>query len=114
LPFSSAIFGDTRIDTPKIIPLHLGIEPGTSETISTGFVVREIQVYIRDWLTAVCPVSDGTLRQAVAPRGDLKQQSPLRGVSRICTQLLEGEIEVDESYFGGHRKGKRGRGAAGK
>lgn len=28
--------------------------------------------------------------------------------------LLEGEIEVDESYFGGRRKGKRGRGAAGK
>src|SRR6266705_2843376 len=27
---------------------------------------------------------------------------------------LAGEIEVDESYFGGHRKGKRGRGAAGK
>ena len=29
-------------------------------------------------------------------------------------ELLSGEIEVDESYFGGHRKGKRGRGAAGK
>jgi len=28
--------------------------------------------------------------------------------------LLEGEVEVDESYFGGRRKGKRGRGAAGK
>ena len=28
--------------------------------------------------------------------------------------LLSGEIEVDESYFGGARKGKRGRGAAGK
>ena len=27
---------------------------------------------------------------------------------------FEGEIEVDESYFGGVRKGKRGRGAAGK
>ena len=27
---------------------------------------------------------------------------------------MKGEIEVDESYFGGHRKGKRGRGAAGK
>ena len=25
-----------------------------------------------------------------------------------------GEVEVDESYFGGYRKGKRGRGAAGK
>jgi len=29
-------------------------------------------------------------------------------------EFLEGEIERDESYFGGHRKGKRGRGAAGK
>ena len=28
--------------------------------------------------------------------------------------LLSGEFEVDESYFGGARKGKRGRGAAGK
>ena len=28
--------------------------------------------------------------------------------------MFDGEIEVDESYFGGHRKGKRGRGAAGK
>lgn len=30
------------------------------------------------------------------------------------TPFLSGEIELDESYFGGHRKGKRGRGAAGK
>ena len=29
-------------------------------------------------------------------------------------EVFSGEIEVDESYFGGHRKGKRGRGAAGK
>ncbi|HDL1516440.1 IS1595 family transposase ISMha3 [Mannheimia haemolytica] len=29
-------------------------------------------------------------------------------------EMFEGEIEVDEGYFGGHRKGKRGRGAAGK
>ena len=28
--------------------------------------------------------------------------------------LMGGEIEVNESYFGGRRKGKRGRGAAGK
>lgn len=32
----------------------------------------------------------------------------------IDTAPFAGEIEVDESYFGGHRKGKRGRGAAGK
>ncbi len=29
-------------------------------------------------------------------------------------ELLDGEVEIDESYFGGKRKGKRGRGAAGK
>ena len=29
-------------------------------------------------------------------------------------EMFEGEIEVDESYFGGTRKGKRGRGAVGK
>jgi transposase len=29
-------------------------------------------------------------------------------------KLLDGEIELDESYFGGKRKGKRGRGAAAK
>ena len=29
-------------------------------------------------------------------------------------EIWGGEIEVDESYFGGKRKGKRGRGAAGK
>lgn len=35
----------------------------------------------------------------------------------IAQEFLEvfgGEVEVDESYFGGRRKGKRGRGAAGK
>lgn len=29
-------------------------------------------------------------------------------------ELLAGEVEVDENYFGDHRKGKRGRGPAGK
>ncbi len=29
-------------------------------------------------------------------------------------EVFFGEIEVDESYFGGTRKGKRGRGAAGR
>jgi len=28
--------------------------------------------------------------------------------------LFDGEVELAESYFGGNRKGKRGRGAAGK
>lgn len=29
-------------------------------------------------------------------------------------EVFAGEVEVDESYFGGHRKGNRGRGASGK
>jgi transposase len=29
-------------------------------------------------------------------------------------EMFEGEVEADESYFGGRRKGKRGRGAVGK
>tara|TARA_E500000331_G_scaffold44507_1_gene37206 strand:- start:717 stop:899 length:183 start_codon:yes stop_codon:yes gene_type:complete len=28
--------------------------------------------------------------------------------------MFGGEVEVDESYFGGRRKGRRGRGAGGK
>jgi len=31
-----------------------------------------------------------------------------------ANEMFDGKIELDESYFGGHRKGKRGRGAAGK
>lgn len=31
-----------------------------------------------------------------------------------ANEFLSGEIEVDESYFGGSQKGKRGRGAGGK
>ena len=33
---------------------------------------------------------------------------------QAANEVFAGEIEVDESYFGGVRKGKRGRGAAGK
>jgi len=34
--------------------------------------------------------------------------------SKLPSYELDGEVEVDESYFGGVRKGKRGRGAGGK
>ena len=39
-----------------------------------------------------------------------------QNLARECEResLLPGEVEVDESYFGGRRKGNRGRGAAGK
>ena len=34
-------------------------------------------------------------------------------LSKEVDELFDGEVELDESYFGGVRKGKRGRGAAG-
>ena len=34
--------------------------------------------------------------------------------SKLPSYELYGQVEADESYFGGHRKGMRGRGAAGK
>ena len=37
-----------------------------------------------------------------------------RHLETQASEFLSGEIEVDESYFGGRRKGKRGRGAGGK
>ena len=38
----------------------------------------------------------------------------LRALTEAEKRPLLGELELDESYFGGRRKGKRGRGAAGK
>ena len=35
-------------------------------------------------------------------------------IERESHEVFDGEIEVDESYLGGRRKGKRGRGAGGK
>ena len=35
-------------------------------------------------------------------------------MEQAASEVFSGEIEVDESYFGGHRKGNRGRGASGK
>jgi len=35
-------------------------------------------------------------------------------VAQEAADVFNGEVEIDESYFGGVRKGKRGRGAAGK
>ena len=44
---------------------------------------------------------------------DILRSAILRELSR-SDDVLRGEIEADESYFGGKRKGKRGRGAGGK
>ena len=44
----------------------------------------------------------------------LKLREVIAATVAELTPYRDGLVEVDESYFGGHRKGKRGRGAAGK
>jgi transposase len=44
---------------------------------------------------------------------DILRSAILQELSR-SDEIQRGEIEADESYFGGKRKGKRGRGAGGK
>ena len=41
-------------------------------------------------------------------------QEIIERLSNEAQEVFNGDIEIDESYFGGIRKGKRGRGAAGK
>ena len=69
-------------------------------------------------------VSGATARSAAALAGVNRHTATLffhklreviaERMAAEAPELLSGEIEVDESYFGGARKGKRGRGAAGK
>ena len=66
----------------------------------------------------------GTPARTSADLTDIHRNSAIRFYHKLrCAIALKqheraaqfcGEIEVDESYFGGVRKGKRGRGAAGK
>ena len=50
----------------------------------------------------------------VVPRVYQRLREALFHVTELEGGKLKGEIELDESYFGGKRKGHRGRGAAGK
>jgi transposase len=69
-------------------------------------------------------VAGATARTAAALAGVHRNTAALffaklRGViaarpERELREAFDGEVEIDESYCGGRRKGKRGRGAAGK
>jgi transposase len=64
----------------------------------------------------------GTTGRAAAELAGVQPNTAIRFFMRLRQLIagkqpsyeLSGEIEADESYFGGKRKGKRGRGAAGK
>ena len=66
----------------------------------------------------------GATARSVAPLCDVAPNTAIKWFHRFRmiiaarldqnAPLFEHEVEADESYFGGRRKGKRGRGAAGK
>lgn len=76
------------------------------------------------WLTIIKLFELEVSVRKMAQQMGLAYNTVYRAVMPICMdivahapdaeRLLGGEIELDESYFGGRRKGNRGRGAAGK
>ena len=58
--------------------------------------------------------ADLNLDVKVVTRIDQRLREVLFHTTELEGARLSGEIELDESYFGGKRKGQRGRGAAGK
>lgn len=90
----------------------------------TGRWLNQLRVSYRTWLWLIKLFDlEVSARRAAVELGlsyptalkayDLMRYAIL-STAEDADQLLGGEIEVDESYFGGKRKGKRGRGAAGK
>jgi transposase len=88
--FTNRWYGQLKISPSK----WLGILKLFELEVSSRRIAREIDVSYPTALKATTMI-----RQAVLSK------------SKDYELLLKGEVEADESYFGGRRKGKRGRGA---
>lgn len=89
---------------------------------TSGTIFQKSHLAISQWVIAIALVKIGV--NAIGLQWSLGcQYKPALRTLRLIRaamasdpllQQLQGEIEVDETYYGGRRKGKRGRGAAGK
>lgn len=88
----------------------------------TGTWLAQCRIELSTWLWLIKLFElEVTARQAAIQTG-VSYPTALRAFTTIRRailamdqpQLLRREVEADESYFGGRRQGKRGRGAAGK
>ena len=86
----------------------------------TGRWINLLRISCRQWLWLIKLFELELSARKIAEQIDLSYPTVLKALTVIRMaivanspnqQLLAGEIEVDESYFGGKRKGKRGRGA---
>lgn len=90
----------------------------------TGRWINTVKISARDWLWIIKLFELELSARRIAAQVKLSYPTVLKAVNVIrmsivastpdAAELLSGEIEMDETYFGGRRKGKRGRGAAGK
>ena len=89
----------------------------------TGRWINYLQISCRQWLWIIKLFELELSARKIAEQVDLSYPTVLKALTVIRTailanspdhHLLNGEIELDESYFGGRRKGKRGRGALSK
>lgn len=90
----------------------------------TGRWLSQVRLTARQWLWVVKLFELEVSARKVAQQLSLSYPTALRTVTTLRRsllagtaegeELLRGEVEADEAYFGGKRRGKRGRGAAGK
>ena len=76
-------------------------------------IIRVIAAFRRSQTALLTSIDTGIPYKAVKRIYDHLRLAIVRECEREAGKL-SGEIELDEAYFGGRRKGKRGRGAAGK
>ena len=84
----------------------------------TGRWLGQLRLSARQWLWVVklfeLEVSARKMAQQLAVSYPTTLRRSLVAGTLGGQELLRGEVEADEAYFGGRGKGKRGRGAAGK
>lgn len=97
---------------------------GLSFSDFTGRWLARMNLSAVEWLWIIKLFEIGVSARKAAQEVDISYPSALKAFNLLRTcivahgpdsqVLLGGEVEIDESYFGGRRKGKRGRGAKNK
>ena len=91
-------------------------------TETSGTIFEKTRTPISKWICAIGLFKVGISANQLKDEIRVTYKAAWQMLAKIrkaikgdhLTSQLSGHIEVDEAYFGGRRKGKRGRGAAGK
>jgi transposase len=96
----------------------------TFHDFSHRWINHNCQLSCRNWLRLIKLFELEISTRKIAQQLDITYNTIYKAVTTLrvailahaydACSLLSGKIEMDESYFGGRRKGNRGRGAAGK